>query len=332
MSYRKTNTTDDVTTSSSSVIPVTVPDDQPSTSSNMMSSLYHHDVPDDVVTNMATMASSLPVKDCSERLRDGNDCGMEQHDAVEQQDMLSIALFTSSSMPNDAVALDNEATSPVTLPQDELCDNLFEEESPTPVHQQEVPMCCSTPDKSECGSSRHMSRSPSIPLQNTSAKMAIVNVTPVALPQRMIALEGLYPEDLTDSDHSHDSLDLFDDTVIPSNQSKDDQNLTVTSPALFTADQQSSMATDHADQQSSITSCHRDQQFLMTSHHGDQQLSMTSQHRDQQLSITSHHIDTAVDTTPSLPDSISTQVCVVCVCVAAFVCVCVCVHIMLAVI
>ena len=303
MSYRKANTTDDVT--SSSAVPVTacMPDDQPSTSSNMMSSLHNHDVPDDVVTNMATVASitpSSPVKDCSKGLRDqvaGNDCGTEQHDAVEKQDMLSIALFTSSSsIPNNAVALDSNTTSPVTLPQDKLYDNLFEEESPTPVHQQEVPMCCSTPDKSECEPSdtRHMSRSPSIPLQNTPAKMAIVNVTPVALPQRMIALEGLFPEDLTDSDHSHDSLDLFDDIAIPSNQSKDDQNLTITSPALFTADQQSSMTSDHADQQSSIT----------------------SQHRDQQLSMTSHRVDTAVDTTPSLGDSISTQVCVVlCGCV-----------------
>ena len=264
---------------------------------------------DDVVTNTVAMVSITPLspgEDCLENIREDNDTevtnndgGMEQQGAiVEREDMLSIALFpSSSSMPNDADVLDSNNISPATVLQ------LLEDESPTPVLQQEdVPMCCSTPDKMECESSetKRMSRSPSIPLQNTSVKMAKVDVTPIVLPHRKVALEGLY-EDSTDSDHSHDSLDLFDDPVIPSSQLKDDQNVTITSPALLTADQRSSMPSHHVDNVIDTTPS------LSTSALGD-----------------------------SISTQVSTYVCVrACmhVCVVAVVCcccccVCVCVHIL----
>jgi len=217
----------------------------------------------------------------------------------QQDDMLSVTLFPSS-LPNNYVGTSdkNNISSAVTQKD---CDHLLEEESPTPILQQDVPLCCSTPDKMECGSleAKHMSRSPSIPLQNTSIKMsAKVDATPVVLPQRMMALEGLYPDDSSDCDShnnldldDHNSLELFDDPLIPSSQSKDDHNITVDSPMLFTADQQTSILPQHLDVSSIMNTM---------------------------PSLSS----------PALGDSISTQVSryglcdVVCVCV----CVCACTH------
>ena len=317
----------EVATSSSSssiVVPVTthvtplVTGDRPSTSSNFtgqdddmdtMKASHVDDITSDIVTNPITMAplSSSPVEECLEKSRE---CSVPQTVEVtnvdnmelqgsssssSEQDMLSMKLFTSSSSTaNDAL---NNNISPAVRHDDKVCDNLLEEESPTPILQQDAPLRCSTPDKMECNSlkTQHMSRSPSIPLQNKSIKMNKVDVTPVVLPERVIVLPGLYSEDSVDSDHSHDSLDLFDDQVIPSSQSKGDHNQTITSPALFTADQQ------------------------------------------HQLSILLDHVDTTIDNTPTsaLADSISTQVnisiyklsvCVcLCVCVCVYLCLCACV-------
>jgi len=83
-------------------------------------------------------------------------------------------------------------------------DDPLEDESPTPVS---IPVC-SIPNKSH--TTRCMSRSPSIPLQNISVETCYkVDVTPVVLPKRMVALEGLYQADSPELDH--DSLDMFDD-------------------------------------------------------------------------------------------------------------------------
>ena len=308
--------------SSSNVVLITshvtdVTGDRPSTSSNFtgqddnmdtIKTSHVDDIASDVVTNPITRAclSSSPVEECVEKSREHNvphtveitnDDNMEQQGSAtaEQQDMLSMKLFTSSSYASNDDALDKNNISPAVQHCDKVCNNLLEEESPTPVLQQDAPLRCSTPDKMECSSSETqcMSRSPSIPLQNTSTKMAKVDVTPVVLPERVIALVGLYSEDSADSDHSHDSIDLFDDQVIFSSQSKGDQNLAIISPALFTADQQ------------------------------------------HQSSILLDHVETTIDTTPTsaLPDSVSTQVSIytnylylcVCVSVLVFVCVCVCV-------
>lgn len=293
--------------------------DQPSTSSNFtgqdddmdtMKASHVDDITSDIVTNPITMAplSSSPVEECLEKSREcsvpqtvevTNVDNMEQQGSSSEQDMLSMKLFTSSSSTaNDAL---NNNISPAVRHDDKVCDNLLEEESPTPILQQDAPLRCSTPDKMECNSlkTQHMSRSPSIPLQNKSIKMNKVDVTPVVLPERVIVLPGLYSEDSVDSDHSHDSLDLFDDQVIPSSQSKGDHNPTITSPALFTVDQQ------------------------------------------HQSSILLDHVETTIDNTPTsaLADSISTQVSIykllvcLCACVCVFECVsmlvfhCVCVYI-----
>ena len=305
--------------SSSSIMPVTthvtplVTGDQPSTSTNFtgqddymdtMKASHVDDITSDIVTNPITMAplSSSPVEECLEKSREcsvppqtvevTNVDNMEQQGSSSEQDMLSMKLFTSSSSTaNDA--LNNNNISPAVRHDDKVCDNLLEEESPTPILQQNAPLRCSTPDKMECNSlkTQHMSRSPSIPLQNTSIKMNKVDVTPVVLPERVIVLPGLYSEDSVDSDHSHDSLDLFDDQVIPISQSKGDHNQTITSPALFTADQQ------------------------------------------HQPSILLDHVETTIDNTPTsaLADSISTQVNIsiyklsvcVCLCVSVYVYTCV---------
>ena len=241
--YRKVTGEIAASSGSGSTVPVTA-EDQPSTSADVMMTSHVDDAPSDVVTNTVTMVSVTPVsprEDCLENITEHDDTMVTSNNAgSEQQDMLSVAMFPSPS--SKPAALDNDISSAEVL-------QLLEEESPTPVlQQQDVPMCCSTPDKMECGSldTRCTSTSPSIPLQNTSAKMVKVDATPVVLPHRRVALEGLY-EDSTDSDHSHDSLDLFDDQVIRTSQSKDDQNLTDISPALFTDDQQPSMPLYHVD-------------------------------------------------------------------------------------
>lgn len=267
------NTTDTSNSSGSSTVPVAaqvtslLSEEQPSTSGNscklvnsvntMMTPHIDNVVSSDVVTDTVTMvSSSSPVNNdplTIDVMTNGSGIEQQGSGTIEQQDMLSVALFTSSSSSaGNIIGISEKKISPavniVTTQQEILCNQLLEE-SPTPDLQQDAPMHCSTPDKMmQCGSleTKHMSRSPSIPLQNTSMKMAKVDVTPVALPQRMIALEGLYPEDSTDSDHSHDSLDLFDDPVITSSQSKNDQNLMVIgSPLLFTADQQHSSVPPH---------------------------------------------------------------------------------------
>lgn len=215
------------------------------------------DVASDVAANMVTMApfTSSLVEKCLEESRghthsqvtSDDDLERQEGGNVDQQEMFSVKLLPSSTTTNDADVLMNKSNnSPAMAEQVPL-----EEESPTPILQQDAPLC-STPDKMECGSldTKHMSRSPSIPLQNTSVKMAKVDNTPTVLPQRMIALEGLYNDESTDSDHDHDSLDLFDDSVIPTSQSKDDQNLAVASPALF-VDQQ--IPPDHVDTTPSLS-------------------------------------------------------------------------------
>ena len=261
---RKVVATEDITSSSNnnSTMSVNVDEEQPSTSSSykqddsmgVLMTSHVDDVANDTVTNTVTMVSltsSPPVEGSSKKLREQDNPrtteatssdGIEQRrNTIEQEDVFSVKLFTSSSsMATDDAPLDN--TAPAIAQQNKICHRLLEEKLLIPSLQQDAPLCCSTPDKMECNSleAKRLSRSPSIPLQNTSAKMAKVDVTPTVLPQRMIALEGLYPDDSTDSDHSHDSLDLFDDPV-----SKDDHNLAIINP---TVDQhQSSLLLHHVD-------------------------------------------------------------------------------------
>lgn len=216
-----------------------------------------HDA-DDLMTNMVSHTSAPPVEcvreDGEPHLVSTSDdvTRMEQQgNSVEQHS--SIKLFTSST---PAVSGNNNISPVVniTSQQKEFCD-LLDDKSPAPIPpQDDVPLCCSTPDKMECGSSeaKRMSRSPSIPLQNTSMKMTKVDVTPIVLPQRMIALEGLYPDDSDSNQCINSSLDLFDDPLIPSSQSKNDQSVTVSSPALFTTDQQQSISQHRVDSMSLI--------------------------------------------------------------------------------
>ena len=131
---------------------------------------------------------------------------------TSEQDVLSTAMFTS---PPTCVS-DHK----VGMIHWTKMDVPFEDESPTPPVNNPV---CSTPDQSH--TTLRMSRSPSIPLQNITLDCCNkVDVTPVVLPKRMIALEGLYQADSPDVDHIHDSLDMFDDTAlsVPDNQPVND--------------------------------------------------------------------------------------------------------------
>ena len=148
---------------------------------------------------------------------------------TSEQDVLSSAVFTSPSPTcvSDHAPCVSDHKVEVTH---RICvDDPLEDESPTPVN---IPVCSSTPDKSH--TTLRMSRSPSIPLQNVSVgnhPCYKVDVTPVVLPKRMIALEGLYQADSPELDHDHDSLDMFDDLApsVPSNQQvNDDLDMTTT--------------------------------------------------------------------------------------------------------
>ena len=122
---------------------------------------------------------------------------------TSEQDVLITAMCTSTCVSDYRTCVDDP----------------LEEESPTPVN---TPMC-STPAKSH--TTLRMSRSPSIPLQNVSVETCYkVDATPVVLPKRMVALEGLYQADSPEVDHDHDSLDMFDDMVpsVPGDQQVND--------------------------------------------------------------------------------------------------------------
>jgi len=125
---------------------------------------------------------------------------------TSEQDVLSTAMCTSPL--------------PIHVSDHKTCvDDPLEDESPTPVNTS----MCSTPDKTH--TTLRMSRSPSIPLQNVSVETCYkMDVTPVMLPKRMVALEGLYQADSPEVDHDHDSLDMFDDMVpsVPSDQQVND--------------------------------------------------------------------------------------------------------------